>query len=268
MPIDYELLEQQLGIVTKKRQDALLTMPAAELTDREPMESFLKLSREQIKGRDIQVAATYFAATWRALCTAMQYMLSAAPGRLCFSLENLTIQVVLVNDFPWVYFVLNDPGEAPWPQGERNAWRENELGGFYAEALRPVMENIAAVSGVPLTQLWGQIRLGVQYYIRAIAGKLEDEALRSRLMEDYGYLAKELPAAWFGLKRNPFNVKEVLLDDPYRPGEKTPMKPTCCLAYRTDTGHGYCYGCPKLTKQEREAKRLEIMEKIAASKAQ
>ncbi|RRJ62470.1 hypothetical protein EHV15_05505 [Paenibacillus oralis] len=268
MPIDYELLELQLCIVTKERQDALLTVPAAVLTDRERMESFLKFYQEQIKGLDIQVAATYFASAWRVMCTALQYMLSVTPSRLRFSLENITVQVVVVNQFPWVYFVLNDPEETPWPQGERDAWRENELGGFYLEVLRPVMESIAAVSGVPLTQLWGQIPLGVQYYVRAIAGKLEDEAQRSRLMEDYDYLAKELPASWFGLKRNPFNVKQVLLDDPYRPGEKTPMKPTCCLAYRTDTGHGYCYGCPKLTKQEREAKRLEIMEKMAASKAQ
>lgn len=137
MPIDYELLEQQLGIVTKERQDALLTVAAAGLTDRERMESFLKFYQEQIKGLDIQVAATYFASAWRVVCTALQYMLSVTPSRLRFSLENITIQVAVVNQFPWVYFVLNDPEETPWPQGERDAWRENELGGILPGGVAP-----------------------------------------------------------------------------------------------------------------------------------
>lgn len=268
MDIDYQLLEQQLGIVTRKRSDALFTMPAALLLDREQLASFLEIYREKIKGLDIQVAATYFTANWRVVCTALQYMLSLTPGRIHFSLENLTIQIVPVDNYPRIFFVLNDAGEKPWPQGDRSLWREAELGGFYRDVLRPVMESTAAVSGLPLTQLWGQLPLGVQFYVRAIAGKLENEDLRSQLLEDYNYLAKELPASWFGLKRSPYNIKEILLDDPYRPGEKTPMKPTCCLAYRTDTGHGYCYSCPKVSKREREAKYVQIMEKMAAAKAQ
>ncbi|MGG6310569.1 hypothetical protein [Paenibacillus macerans] len=268
MDIDYQLLEQQLGIVTKKRTDALFALPAGSLLDREQLASFLEIYQERIKGLDIQVSATYFATSWRVVCTALQYMLSLTPGKLRFSLENLMIQIVMVNNYPWVFFVLNDGTEIPWPAGERSMWRESELGGFYRDVLRPVMENIAAVAGLPVTQLWGQLPLGVQYYVRAIAGRLEDEEQRTRLLEDYEYLAKELPADWFGLKRSPFNIKEVMLDDPYRPGEKTPMKPTCCLAYRTDTGYGYCYGCPKLSKQEREAKRAEIMGKMTEAKAQ
>ncbi|WP_059041626.1 (2Fe-2S)-binding protein [Paenibacillus rubinfantis] len=267
MSIDYQLLEQQLGIVIQKRTDALFTMPAVKLLDREQLVSFLELYQEQIKGLDLQVSATYFATSWRVVCAALQYMVSVTPGRLHFSLENLTIQLVMVNGFPWVYFVLDDKSAHPWPAGERSSVRGNELGRFYGEVLRPLMESIAAVSGLPIAQLWGQLPLGVQFYVNAIAGRLESEALRSRLMEDYEQV-KQMPGEAFGLKRNPYQIKEVLLDDPYRPGEKSPMKPTCCLAYRTDSGHGYCYGCPKLSKSEREAKYAEIREQLTAAQAQ
>ncbi|WP_178023278.1 (2Fe-2S)-binding protein [uncultured Paenibacillus sp.] len=266
MGMDYQLLEQQLGIVTQKRTDALFTIPAAKLLDRRQLVSFLELYQEKIRGLDLQVSATYFATSWRVVCAAMQYMVSVTPGRLHFSLENLTIQLVMVNGFPWVYFVLNDETELPWPAGKHSPWRANELRRFYGELLCPVMESIAAVSGLPVAQLWGQLPLGVQFYINAVADRLDDEASRSRLMEDYE-LVKQMPGEAFGLRRNPYQIKEILLDDPYRPGEKSPMKPTCCLAYRTDSGHGYCYGCPKLSKSEREAKYNEIREQITAAQA-
>lgn len=267
MSIDYQLLEQQLGIVTHKRTDALFTMPAAKLLDRGQLVAFLELYQEKIKGLDLQVSATYFATSWRVVCAALQYMVSVTPGRLHFALDNLTIQLVMVNGFPWVYFVLNDTAEQPWSAGDRSPWRVNELSRFYGEVLRPVMESIAAVSGLTVAQLWGQLPLGVQFYVNAIAGRLDDETSRSRLMEDYE-LVRQMPGEAFGLRRNPYQIKEILLDDPYRPGEKSPMKPTCCLAYRTDSGHGYCYGCPKLSKSEREAKYAEIREQLTAAQAQ
>ncbi|MUG87932.1 hypothetical protein GNP92_16435 [Paenibacillus timonensis] len=267
MRLDYQLLEQQLGIVTQNRTDALFTMPAAKLLDRGQLVSFLELYQEKIKGLDLQVSATYFATSWRVVCAALQYMVSVTASRIQISLENLTIQLVMVNGFPWVYFVLNDQAEQPWPAGDRTFWQRGELCRFYGEVLRPVMERIAAVSGLPVAQLWGQLPLGVQFYVRSLADRLEDDILRSRLLEDYE-LVKQVSAEEFGLKRNPYLVKEVLLDDPYRPGEKSPMKPTCCLAYRTETDHGYCYGCPKLSKSEREAKYAEIRKQLTSVQAQ
>ncbi|MEG6589638.1 hypothetical protein [Paenibacillus barengoltzii] len=267
MNINYQLLEQQLAIVTEQRTDAFFTMPAERLLDRGQLVAFLEIYQEKIKGLDLQVSATYFASSWRVVCAALHYMVSVTSGKLHFSLDNLTLQLVMVNGFPWVYFVLNDKAEQPWPTIDRHSWQTRELTRFYGEVLRPVMENMAAVTKLPVAQLWGQLPQGVQYYVHAIAGRLEEEDSRSQLLKEYEGV-KELPAEAFGLKRNPYRVKEVLLDDPYRPGEKSPMKPTCCLAYRTDTGIGYCYGCPKLSKSEREAKYEEIRQQLAAAQAQ
>lgn len=264
MQVEAQMLEQQLGIVMKQRTDALFTIPAASLLDREQLTAFLEFYRKQIKGRDLQVAATYFASSWRVICAVLHYALAAAPGKFRFSLDQLTVQIVMVNQFPWVYYVMNAESGESWPLRKHQGVEELELTAFYSEVLRPVFERLAAVSGLPVTQLWGQLPLGVQYYVHALASQVESAEQRSRLLDKYER-GKQLPGESFGLKRNPYLIKEIKLDDPYRPGEKTTMKPTCCLAYRTEGDHGYCYGCPKLSKTEREAKRQSIVERIAAA---
>ncbi len=263
--IDYELLDQALSIVTEERAEALFTMPAEDLSNREQTETLLKVYQEQIKGQDIQVAATYYAACWRVIPAAMLYMVSGCRGGVDFSLTNLIIQIDIVNEYPRIFFVLKDTTEHPWPTRNYTEWREEVLGAFVQDTLRPVMETASAVSRLPVTQLWGQMPLGVEFYLDYLGKQMGDSSVIEPFMEQYAFFSKLLEAKWFGLKRNPFDLKEIWIDDPYRPGEMTRMKPTCCLAYRTDTGHGYCYGCPKLSKADREVKRSKL---VAAMEAQ
>lgn len=265
MQLDFDVLDRALSIVTEPRSNAMFTIQADQLPDREPAERLLTVYQEQIKGQDIQVAATYYAACWRVIPAALLYMVASCEGGADFSLANLTVQIDVVNDYPRFYFVLNDPSVRPWPEkAGLPVWRREVLGGLVRDTLRPVMETASEISGLPVGQLWGQMPLGVEFYLDYIADQLGMPALKEPMREQFEYFSAILEPEWFGLKRNPFNVKKIWLDDPYRPGEQTRMKPTCCLAYRTDTGHGYCYGCPKLSKAEREEKRREI---IAAAQA-
>jgi len=265
MTINFELLDRALSIVTEERENALVTVSAERLSEPEQALRLLTVYQEQIKGRDIQVTSTYYAACWRVVPAALLYMLEACDGRVDFSLSNLIIQIDIVNNYPRVFFVLKRTDALPWPTGPKETWRERVLGEFVKDTLRPVLETAAMLSGLPLGQIWGQMPLGVEFYLNYMADQLGDSPLKERLSEQYIFFSKRLGAEWFGLTRNPFDVKAIWLDDPYRPGEQTRMKPTCCLAYRTDSGHGYCYGCPKLSKEEREAKRQEILA-AAASK--
>lgn len=258
MDIDYKLLETQLSVMTELNKDAEYTIPAVKLLDCEGAREFLLFYQTQIKGLDIQVAGTYLAASWRVLCTGMQYMIGVTDRWLSFSAENLIIQVCTINNYPRVYFILKDAQELPWPTGDRNVWREEWLGRFYQGTIAPVFATISAVTGLPQGQVWGQIPLGIDYYVKHLRDMLVNESDQQSLMEHYHYLVNELAPGWFGLSRSPFNVKPKWIDDPRHPGEQMRMKPTCCLAYRTDTGHGYCYSCPKMGKEERQAKYAQI----------
>ncbi|MGG4554185.1 hypothetical protein [Paenibacillus humicus] len=260
LAIDYQFLEQHCHVVRSFREQAIYTVEGQELLDRQQIEQFLTLYQSEIKGLDIQVAATYFAASWRVLCTALHYMASLTSSQLNFRLDNLTLQIVRVQQFPTIFFVLQDHTESASPEGEASVWQEQRLGCFYQETLRPVMETVAGVSKLPVTQLWGQLPLGIVYYIKQLANRLDTAEQRERLWADHESV-KEMSAEWFGVKRNPFALKEIMVDNPYTPGEMMPLKPTCCLAYRTKTDLGYCYTCPKLTKQQREEKRSQLMQK-------
>ncbi|MNN16956.1 hypothetical protein D3C81_1301180 [compost metagenome] len=189
-------------------------------------------------------------------------MIGVADRWLSFSPENLTIQVRVVNNYPFLFFVVKDSQELSWPEGEKSEWREEWLGRFYQQTIAPVFACISNITGLPLGQVWAQIPLGIEYYVKHINSILEEETHQEELMEQYHFLIRELDPSWFGLHRNPFNINWKWIDDPRREGGKVPMKPTCCLAYRTDTGHGYCYSCPKMTKEQREDKRQQM---IAAS---
>lgn len=258
MKLDYELFEQLFGIVREHPHDAILSIPASELLTVESAEAFLKAYQIEIKGQDIQVAVTYFASAWRGLCVTLQYMISLSEVRLDFSLANLTLHLSRRNGYPSVLFQLQSRAEHPWPAQDRNNWRSEAIQSFYRDTLLPVIGVLASVSGLRAAQIWGQLPLGVAYYLRHISGTLEQEADRIRLQEDYEYLTQEVDSSIFGVSRNPFDYKPKWIDDPYHPGQLSQMKPTCCLAYRTDTGHGYCYSCPKLTRQQREEKAASI----------
>jgi len=253
--IQYEWLSQYLSVVREPRPDAIYSVDAQLLTDQEQIKLLLLEYKRQIHGSQIDVAGTYFASSWRTVCAAMIYMTAMTDVRLDLSPANLNIQIDCGNGYPQLLFVLKSATELAWPTGERTEWQRNSMEQFY-RSLQPIMSAISAVTGLPLSQLWGQIPLGAEYYVNLLSGLFDEEQHREHLLEAYGALTKHIDCSYFGLKRNPFDVKEIWLDDPYKLGEQTRMKPTCCLAYLT--GDGYCYTCPKLSNQDRQERYQEI----------
>lgn len=108
-------------------------------------------------------------------------------------------------------------------------------------------------------QMWGQFPLTLLYFKDRVQPSLTDPQDVERFEQDYMYVTRELKGEVFGRKRNPFTVRLIELDNPYRPGENTYMKPSCCQYYKTGGGQRYCYACPKMSASEREERRLEVM---------
>ncbi|WP_223066045.1 IucA/IucC family C-terminal-domain containing protein [Paenibacillus caui] len=258
MSINFELFDQYLCLVRCDPGGSAYSVNAKELLQPEAMETFLEAFRLQIKGTDVQVAGTYFAAWWRGVCVALQYMISLTDRMLDLSLDNIKLHLAFRDKYPKIVFRLAGPEELPWPAGSHEEKRAAVLEHFYAGQLRPLFQTLAASTGLSLGQLWGQLPLGIEYYMKLIEGMLESEGDKLRLREDHRFLAESLDPALFGLKRNPFTYKKVMIDDPREPGKQLVMKPTCCLAYRTDTGYGCCITCPKLTEEQRAQKFADM----------
>lgn len=258
----YDLIKQYFNIVREAPAESKYSLPAADLVQPEVARVFLEAYRVQIQGQDLQVASTYFAAYWRGVCSALQYIVSVAPKTLDFSLDNFVLHLAEIKGVPQLLFVLKDGEAKAWPFENREQRREKVLSSFYGDTLRPFFECVASVSGLKLGQLWYQLPLGIEYYVNLLGSKLELEEDRARLKEDLRYLVEGMSPAVFGLKQNPFAFKRVWIDDPHHPGEKMPQKPTCCLKYRTGTNQSYCYSCPKMSKEQREQKYAAIRERV------
>jgi ferric iron reductase protein FhuF len=259
MNIDYGIFERKFSIISERLDDTLLTVSAEQLLQQEEMHAMLSLYQRYIRGMDIQVAAVYFIANWRAVCIALQYMISLTESTVDLRLSNLTIQLALLNDKPRIYFVLNQTEEQPWPKVPQSEWREAVLAAFYRDTLRPIIETVATVSDLPATQLWGQFPRGIATNVNLIINELQSSDQQDCMRENHRFLVEDLSAEYFGLKRSPFDTKKIMIDNPRCPGEQLSLKPTCCFAYRIESGKGYCYTCPRLSKEEREVKRQVIL---------
>ncbi|GIP21846.1 (2Fe-2S)-binding protein [Paenibacillus sp. J22TS3] len=260
MKLDADWLEQYVHIVGGEPGGVITRVSASAFLEDDMAVSFLREFQKEITGHDLQVASTYFISSWRALCALQQYIVTLSDTWLDFSLSNIELLLCRKNGYPAIMFKLSEPAEQPWPYPlPHERFREDMITRFYSETLRPLAEVLARVSGLPAAQIWGQLPLGVSYYVNLISGRLEREPDRVRLQEEYERLTGELQPSAFGLSLNPYRIKKKMIDDPYHPGGQMTMKPTCCLAYRTDSGNGYCYSCPKLTRQQREEKAAAIM---------
>lgn len=252
LPIDYEQLDRLYCIVTEDPDNSRYAVNAADLLNPDHLLPFLEAFRQQIKALDAQVAGTYFAAWWRGIAAAVQYMLSVTDAAVDLSLDNLTLHLADRGGYAQVFFRLKDARPKPWGEGNHDADRRQLLEFFYGGQLRPLFEAVSKAAGLPLGQLWGQMPQGITYYVNQIGQQVEDPMLKQRVQEDFAFLESTLEAEVFGLKLNPFQYKKREVPDPQNPGSTMLLKPTCCLAYRTDTGYGYCSSCPKLSKEQRE----------------
>ncbi|WP_018924581.1 hypothetical protein [Salsuginibacillus kocurii] len=128
---------------------------------------------------------------------------------------------------------------------------DTTLASLYVTVISPLLQQIAAQAHVKSEQLWGQLDIGISNGFKTFR---DDEALESRLQREWKHIKETAPAFTFLEVESPFPF--ALQSIPAKKGEgMTTTKPSCCLAYKT-IHDSQCYRCPKLSKQEREKKRI------------
>lgn len=263
LPIDYTLLEQHGNITIIAPHETILSIPAVDLIDPNKAREFLEVYGELLQAQDLNAAATYFANWIRGLSIAQQYMVSVCNHYVDLSLANLTVHLITRNGYANIAFQLQDTTEHVSDHGQHEQFRKVALDQFYGSELRPLIESMAVAGKAPIGQLWGQLPLTLLSIKDKMKTMVSDEADLLRIEEDYRYITKEMSPDVFQRKRNPFDIKFTEIDNPYNPSETYRMRPSCCQAYRVGD-YGYCYVCPKLTREQREAKKAEIMATMKA----
>ncbi|WP_405113488.1 (2Fe-2S)-binding protein [Paenibacillus sp. FSL K6-1217] len=239
---------------------------AAELVEEAGMAAFMEAYRPLMKALDDKAAGAYFGGYLSIIALAVQYSVT---GFLCvpdFSLRNLHLHLVPANGYCRVAFSLGEwgIGQAPADEPGRKAWRNEMLAAFYQSTAGPLIRMASQVSGLSPGEIWGQMPTKFNYYAEVFAAELTDPLLLRRMEEDYAYLKEELPAAVFGMPRNPFQVKVRRIESLTDPQQTVQMRNRCCMYYRTEGGR-LCYTCPRMKEEERSARREEFRSECAAA---
>ncbi|NHN29253.1 (2Fe-2S)-binding protein [Paenibacillus agricola] len=263
--ISFDRLEQQMFFAKEAFPEQAFRVEMADLLKEGNAKRFVGQYGPVLKAMKPEVAATYFSLWFAWVCVAMQYTISHDHATYDFSLRNLKGQVHLVNGRPRWAFLLHDADSLSTPAGDRNAWRKQVLTSFYALEVAPLLTSIAEAADIGVGQLWGQVATRMHYAQDAFLREATSTWVRQTIEEDFACLQQELDGEVFGRKRNPFDINFRLIDNPRMPEEPYRIKASCCLAYLTDTGHGYCYTCPRMGEEEREEKRQKLVAAVQAS---
>ncbi|WP_226002575.1 hypothetical protein [Paenibacillus sp. BJ-4] len=262
-PLDYDQLEQLAKIVTDTPEDAVYSGPVAEWLEPEKARSVLEYYGELLRAEDLLTSAVYLVNQLRGLVFAQHFMVSLCERRLDLSISNLRFHICYEGKSPSISLQVIDPTELDNTRQDEEEHSSEQaqqaLRDFYSLHLRPILEALASVGGVSMGQMWGQFPLTLLYFKDRVQPTLTDPLDVKRFEQDFDYVTRELEGEVFGRKRNPYTVRLVELDNPYRPGENTYMKPSCCQYYKTGGGQRYCYACPRMSASEREERRREVL---------
>jgi ferric iron reductase protein FhuF len=263
--IDFSYLEKYMFFAKEAMPNQLFRIEMTDLLDGDYAKQFIGQYGPVIKALKPEVAATYFSLWFGWFCMAMQYSISYHHAAYDFSLRNLSGELYLFNGRPRWALYLKDTQSLSVPGQDRSKWRKEVLTSFYAAEVSPLLASIAAAANIGVGQLWGQVATRLHYGYDALLRNAPDVWVRRTIEEDFASLLHELKGEIFNRKKNPFDIDFRYIDNPRKPEEPYRIKATCCLAYLTDTGHGYCYTCPRIGEEEREEKRLELVAAVQAS---
>lgn len=257
--MDLNKLETDFRITLQDNTDAVYSMALIDLLEPKNMTKLLETYTPLLKARGHEAAAAYFVSWFSSVPLALQYSISAN-NAVHLSLDNLTVQLFPVGDYHQFSFKITQYALESTPKSGdvRINWRNQTLAKLYADTIKPLFEVLAAVSGMDIGQIWGQLPTRFNYYIPAWIEETANTELKINLADDYHALAHELELNIFGRKKNPFDVQIRLIEDIKDPSKQIRMKNACCLYFQVDTGE-YCYTCPRLKEEDRAEKRAQYL---------
>ncbi|QDX94879.1 (2Fe-2S)-binding protein [Brevibacillus laterosporus] len=265
-----DLLDEMFNIHLLEPKGAYCSIPATDLLNESQMRKFLDQYAPIIKALDDTATAAYIASWFLTMATGLQYMVSVQNKALDLSLTNLIIHMSPKKEgsYTRISFQLRSwtETEAPWDGVERQEWRREVLSYLYGKTLRPLLECMSAVTGFNVGQMWGQLPTKFHYFIEDLVEKTTESEGKQRVIDDFDFLKQELSSSVFGRNKNPFDVKVRLIEHLEDPTKQLRMKNVCCRYFMTE-GADYCYTCPRMREEDREARRIRHRSEIKKANA-
>lgn len=244
-----DILQEQFFIKRQTYDQSGISLE--QLKDEKVMEQLVTRRTAQFGGGDTRVGGANMMKWFGNLIAAHAYMYSIHDQWLTYSSFSF-VEKEKEAEIQLAHSSFTDIVEE-----DREMFILEHLGALFT-ILRPVFENVAMTSGLPIQQVWGL--LCNPFYHRHQAWLATADAnLQQRLSHDL-HLVRSLEPALFGLKRNPFDVSLRYVDSWWEPIEPVRLKVACCMSYLKKEGN-YCFACPKMTKEQRAERAAQLRRK-------
>ncbi|MBE1446508.1 (2Fe-2S)-binding protein [Paenibacillus sp. OAS669] len=256
--MDTAYYENQFFVVLEDQPGTLFGASLSCLSRRQGASAFIQTYAPLLKALEPDVAAAYFASWFGGVCAAFQYSLWHDSFIPDFSLDNMEVQIYDSGRRIALAFRMKEWRGEPLTWPNRNDRSKEAMIQFYGQQVKPLLESLAGTVSISSGILWATMITRMHYAMDRWYKEAHSEESLVRLKQDMDTLLHGLDPALFGRSRSPFDIRFRMMENPRVPGEQMRIKPVCCLAYKTDTDHGYCYTCPRLTEAEREEKVQRI----------
>jgi ferric iron reductase protein FhuF len=255
--IELPYYEAMFSVTESRVTKPLIDLELACLASTVGAEEFVEVYAPQIKAESPDVCATYFASWIGRLCAAVSYAMWHDRLDLNLMPEAVFLQMEETPRGAAISFRLAclEPVALPSEPEVENELMLQGLASFINQTIRPVVEAVSGVGGVSPGAVWALMGAGLHYMLDKWRSEETDPELKARLETMADILIHRLPAEVFGRQSNPFNIKFRMTKNLKGDGQIR-LKASCCLAYKTKTGYGYCFSCPRISEEEREARRV------------
>ncbi|UVI30794.1 hypothetical protein [Paenibacillus spongiae] len=260
--MDLSLLESFCSMSASGAANPAYSIPAADLLLPERMEQTLIRSNELLKATSPELPASFMGLSIYNLGAAVQLVLAQHNRLLDLSLSNLTFQIVPYGNYALAHSHIHEIRwtDVPDLNEQREAFLKRELTALYKTVIGPLIRTAAQCAGVMPSLMWNQFGSRTLSMREYLLQRDTRPIVRERFDHDYKVLTELDGPDVFERRRNPYVHRPRYAASPYEPGKEVLIRSSCCMYYCRVDGE-YCYTCPKLTAEQRNAKFDELQKK-------
>lgn len=258
--IDWDFIENNFYTVRNNDHPGKIYCKLlSQFSQKEVTGEFIELYSSKIKGLNNEVAATYFCSAYGWFLSSLQYVMSVLDTTYDALLENIEVQLYFDKEHNYygICFRVLDKEEMSYTDCREN-WRKVTLEQVYSMNVVPLVNFLHEASSVKKRDLYGQLAIGLYNGHDMNVTLAETNEQKEFVQKDFHFLTKELGKDVFQLPKNPLDIPFQMIESPREEGVMIRMKPSCCLYYQTEGAKTKCYGCPRMSEEDRMERKKEI----------
>ncbi|REE80150.1 ferric iron reductase FhuF-like transporter [Paenibacillus taihuensis] len=259
--IDFKALESlYIKLSPEGSATASFELAAFDLLHMEPAREALQFSGRIYKATGSELAASLIGTTLFRLCAASMVIMARHDVLVDLSIDNLVLQIDDNGDWAGFGFQIREVRTTSLPEdaAARETFVREALTQMFEQTITPAIQAVAAAGGVKPGVIWSQAGSAMISFSSTFAVKESDEQVIERFKQFQSILTEQLSGELFASRRNPFMHNPRYIDSPYQAGGKLIIRSGCCMFYCRENGE-MCYNCPKMTPEQREERRLKIV---------